>query len=204
MKEYRLEIKVRNNAVLKRIEELGYESLPAFCREHKLHYNVVNHIISFKAPFYGKRGNINGSIIKLANALQVLPDYIYPPERRGEPLQNNKYIAEVEKADLMQVSTSLRMDAMPVDDRKMLNDLAPTIRNVMLEALTPREHRLIDKRFGLTSGTPETLDEVGDQLNVSRERIRQMEAKALRKMKHPSRSRKLREYIEFLDELNVR
>jgi RNA polymerase primary sigma factor len=96
------------------------------------------------------------------------------------------------------------MDAMPVDDRKMLNDLAPTIRNVMLEALTPREHRLIDKRFGLTSGTPETLDEVGEQLSVSRERIRQMEAKALRKMKHPSRSRKLREYIEFLDELNVR
>lgn len=203
MKEYRLEIKVRNNAVLKRMEELGYESVPVFCREHKLHYSDIINIISFKVPFYGKRGNITGTIIKLADALQVLPDYIYPPERRGEPLKNNKYIAEVEKADLMQISTSLRMDAMPVDDRKMLNDLAPTIRNVMLEALTPREHRLIDKRFGLTSGTPETLDEMGDQLNVSRERIRQMEAKALRKMKHPSRSRKLREYIEFLDELNV-
>lgn len=204
MKEYRLEIKVRNNAVLKRMEELGCESPVAFCKAHKLNYQEVHKIISFKSPFYRKRGNINGSIVKLANALQVLPDYIYPPERRGVPLERNKYIAEVEKADLMQISTSLRKDALPVDDRKMLDDFAPTIRRVMLEALTPREQRLLDKRFGITSGIPQTLDEVGAELNVGRERVRQMEAKAIRKMKHPARSRELREYIEFFDDLHAR
>jgi DNA-directed RNA polymerase sigma subunit (sigma70/sigma32) len=119
-------------------------------------------------------------------------------------LERNKYIAEVEKADLMQISTSLRKDALPVDDRKMLDDFAPTIRRVMLEALTPREQRLLDKRFGITSGVPLTLDEVGAELNVGKERVRQMEAKAIRKMKHPARSRELREYIEFFDDLHAR
>jgi hypothetical protein len=204
MKDYRLEIKVRNNAVLKRIEELGYESVPAFCLANNLQYPSVNEIIAFKAPFYRKKGQINGSIIRLANALQVLPDYIYPPERREAPLQRNKYITEVNKADLMQVSTSLRMDALPVDDRKMLDDFASTIRRVMLESLTPREQRILDLRFGLTSGVPQTLDEVGTQFNVCKQRIRDIEAKAIRKMKRPARSRELREYIEFFDDLHAR
>lgn len=204
MKEYRLEIKVRNNAVLKRIEELGYESIPDFCRANNLNYGAINDIIAFKAPFYRKRGGINGLIVKLANVLQVLPDHIYPPERRGAPLERNKYISEVDKADLMQISTSLRKDALPVDDRKMLDDFASTIQRVMLEALTPREQRLLDKRFGITSGVPQTLDEVGAELNVSRERVRQMEIKAIRKMKHPAQSKELREYIEFFDDLHAR
>lgn len=204
MKDYRIEIKVRNNAVLKRIEELGYENVPAFCRENNLHYQVVNEIIAFKAPFYRKKGQINGSIIRLANALQVLPDYIYPPERRGTPLQRNKYITEVNKADLMQVSTSLRTDALPVDDRKMLDDFRPTLQRLMIEGLTPKEHRVLDMRFGLTSGEEQTLEDVANTFNLSRERIRHIEAKAMRKMKHPARSRELREYIEFFDDLHAR
>ena len=204
MKDYRLEIKVRNNAVLKRIEELGYESVPAFCLANNLQYPCVNEIIAFKAPFYRKKGQINGSIIRLANALQVLPDYIYPPERREAPLQRNKYITEVNKADLMQVSTSLRMDALPVDDRKMLDDFRPTLQRLMIEALTPKEHRVLDMRFGLTSGDEQTLESVANTFNLSRERIRAIEAKAIRKMKQPARSRELREYIEFFDDLHAR
>jgi hypothetical protein len=204
MKDYRLEIKVRNNAVLKRIEELGYESVPAFCLANNLQYPSVNEIIAFKAPFYRKKGQINGSIIRLANALQVLPDYIYPPERREAPLQRNKYITEVNKADLMQVSTSLRVDALAVDDRKMLDDFRPTLQRLMIEALTPKEHRVLDMRFGLTSGNEQTLESVANTFNLSRERIRIIEAKAIRKMKRPDRSRELREYIEFFDDLHAR
>jgi hypothetical protein len=203
MKEYRLEIKVRNNAVLKRIEELGYESVPAFCRDKGLTYHLVNEIISFKLPFYGKRGEITGHIIKLADALQVLPDYIYPQERREKPLTQNKYIVETRKADLMQIASGARNDALPVDDRKMLEDFAPTIHRLMDE-LSPRQREVLDRRFGITTGHEETLDEVGAALKVGRERVRQIEAKAIRKMKHPERSRNLREYLEFMNEMAVR
>ena len=51
-------------------------------------------------------------------------------------------------------------------------------------------------RFGLTDGPPHTLEEVGKEFNVTRERIRQIEAKALRKLRHPTRSKKLRDYVE--------
>ena len=66
----------------------------------------------------------------------------------------------------------------------------------VLETLTDREQKVLKLRFGLEDGRPRTLEEVGKQFDVTRERIRQIEAKALRKLRHPSRSKKLRDYLE--------
>lgn len=66
----------------------------------------------------------------------------------------------------------------------------------VLDTLTEREQRVLRLRFGLDDGRAKTLEEVGKEFNVTRERIRQIEAKALRKLRHPSRSRKLRDYID--------
>ncbi|NMB34594.1 MAG: RNA polymerase sigma factor RpoD [Clostridium sp.] len=66
----------------------------------------------------------------------------------------------------------------------------------VLDTLTPREEKVLRLRFGLDDGRARTLEEVGKEFNVTRERIRQIEAKALRKLRHPSRSRKLKDYLE--------
>jgi RNA polymerase primary sigma factor len=66
----------------------------------------------------------------------------------------------------------------------------------VLKTLTPREEKVIKMRFGLDDGSEHTLEEVGGFFAVTRERIRQIEAKALRKLRHPSRSRKLRPFME--------
>ncbi|MBI4091137.1 RNA polymerase sigma factor RpoD [candidate division WWE3 bacterium] len=66
----------------------------------------------------------------------------------------------------------------------------------VLQTLNPREQKVIELRFGLKDGRPRTLEEVGKEFGVTRERIRQIEAKALRKLRHPSRSKKLRDYLE--------
>ena len=66
----------------------------------------------------------------------------------------------------------------------------------VLKTLTPREAKVLSLRFGLDDGRPRTLEEVGKEFNVTRERIRQIEAKALRKLRHPSRSRKLKDYLD--------
>lgn len=66
----------------------------------------------------------------------------------------------------------------------------------VLKSLTPREERVITLRFGLDDGQPRTLEELGKEFNVTRERIRQIEAKALRKLRHPSRAKRLRDYLE--------
>ena len=66
----------------------------------------------------------------------------------------------------------------------------------VLKSLTPREEKVIKMRFGVGDGSERTLEEVGQNFAVTRERIRQIEAKALRKLRHPSRSRKLRAFLE--------
>jgi len=66
----------------------------------------------------------------------------------------------------------------------------------VLDTLTPREQKVLKLRFGLEDGRSRTLEEVGKRFEVTRERIRQIEAKALRKLKHPSRSKKLKDYLE--------
>ncbi len=71
----------------------------------------------------------------------------------------------------------------------------------VLRTLTPREERVIKLRFGLEDGSEHTLEEVGQSFQVTRERIRQIEAKALRKLRHPSRSRKLRAFVEGVKEV---
>ena len=65
----------------------------------------------------------------------------------------------------------------------------------VMATLTDREQQVIRMRFGLEDGHPRTLEEVGREFHVTRERIRQIESKALRKLRHPSRSRKLRDYL---------
>ena len=82
----------------------------------------------------------------------------------------------------------------PLDAAIQANLREATTR--VLASLTPREERVLRMRFGIGMNTDHTLEEVGQQFNVTRERIRQIEAKALRKLKHPSRSRKLRSFLD--------
>jgi RNA polymerase primary sigma factor len=87
-----------------------------------------------------------------------------------------------------------KMALLPVDSAIQSNLRETTTR--VLSSLTPREERVLRMRFGIGMNTDHTLEEVGQQFSVTRERIRQIEAKALRKLKHPSRSRKLRSFLD--------
>lgn len=92
-------------------------------------------------------------------------------------------------------------DFIPDDDTPAPADVAShtllreTLNNV-LDSLTPREEKVLRLRFGLEDGRSRTLEEVGKEFNVTRERIRQIEAKALRKLRHPSRSKRLKDFLD--------
>jgi RNA polymerase primary sigma factor len=83
---------------------------------------------------------------------------------------------------------------LPIDAAIQSNLRETTTR--MLASLTPREERIVRMRFGIGMNSDHTLEEVGQQFSVTRERIRQIEAKAIRKLKHPSRSRELRSFLD--------
>jgi RNA polymerase primary sigma factor len=80
-------------------------------------------------------------------------------------------------------------------DAALYAGLRDATRSV-LDALTPREAKVLRMRFGIEMNTDHTLEEVGKQFDVTRERIRQIEAKALRKLRHPSHSQKLRTFLD--------
>ncbi len=92
-----------------------------------------------------------------------------------------------------------------IEDKKAVSPMDAAIRydlqkqiNHVLQSLTPREERVLRKRFGIGEQTDHTLEEVGQDFEVTRERIRQIEAKALRKLRHPSRSKRLKTFVESL------
>jgi RNA polymerase primary sigma factor len=126
-------------------------------------------------------------------------------------IQNFKSIASLNKAvgeeggdsdseliDFIPSSSKLS-DPSPSEDETedtvMRNELRKDIDD-LLSTLSPREEKILRLRFGLDDGRDRTLEEVGKEFNVTRERIRQIEARALRKLRHPSRSKKLRDYYE--------
>jgi RNA polymerase primary sigma factor len=79
---------------------------------------------------------------------------------------------------------------------KVSRELLKDALGKVLETLSPRERKVLTMRFGLEDGKPKTLEEVGKEFKVTRERIRQIEAKAIRKLKHPTRARKLKDFLE--------
>jgi len=79
---------------------------------------------------------------------------------------------------------------------KVSRELLKDALQKVLETLSPRERKVLIMRFGLEDGKPKTLEEVGKEFKVTRERIRQIEAKAIRKLKHPTRARKLKDFLE--------
>jgi RNA polymerase primary sigma factor len=114
--------------------------------------------------------------------------------------QSQKASQAAQGADPLSEQILFQMEGSVAEDKQAIeaaiqSNLRETTTRV-LASLTPREERVLRMRFGIGMNTDHTLEEVGQQFSVTRERIRQIEAKALRKLKHPSRSRKLRSFLD--------
>ena len=145
-------------------------------------------------------------------ASQLIPETVKELADKGYVMSESRVIECVQLHDFVQGCTSLDMPvgedgdsflgdyiaADRKDNPEVLLEKACLKSDIMevLSTLTPREQLVITERFGLDGMGRRTLEEVGAEMGVTRERIRQIELKAMRKMRHPSRSRKLRDYLE--------
>ena len=131
---------------------------------------------------------------EIAVRLEMEPDQVRELlQLAQEPVSLETPVGEEEDAHLEDFIQDEEA-GIPVDEagRQLLRRELMSV----LKSLTPREERVITLRFGLDDGRPRTLEELGKEFNVTRERIRQIEAKALRKLRHPSRAKRLRDYLE--------
>jgi len=139
---------------------------------------------------YGREPNSE----EIAKEMEITPDKVREIIKVSQmPISLESPMGEEEDSHLGDFIED--RNALPPVDAATRQLLKEQIEDV-LSTLTPREQRVLQLRFGLEDGRSRTLEEVGKEFNVTRERIRQIEAKVLRKLRHPSRSRKLKDYLE--------
>ncbi|HHU08306.1 MAG TPA: RNA polymerase sigma factor RpoD [Clostridiaceae bacterium] len=154
---------------------------------------TINKLIRIQRQLLQELGR-EPEVEEIANEMDITPEKVREIMKKSqEPVSLEKPIGEEEDSHLG--------DFIPDDDAPSPADQAAftLLKEQLLEVLkglTPREEKVLRLRFGLDDGRQRTLEEVGREFNVTRERIRQIEAKALRKMRHPSRSKKLKEYLD--------
>ncbi len=154
---------------------------------------TINKLIRIQRQLVQEYGR-EPEIEELAEAMEMTPEKIREIMKISqEPVSLEKPIGEEEDSHLGDFIPD--EDAPSPADQAAFTLLKEQLSEV-LKGLTYREEKVLRLRFGLDDGRARTLEEVGREFNVTRERIRQIEAKALRKMRHPSRSKKLRDYLD--------
>lgn len=196
-KDYRIEIKVKNNRLLTKIEGAGYSSVAKFADTIGMNRTVIYRIVSMKSAALDEEGYYRPEALRIAKFLNCTPQDIYPPAQMRGAMKENKAQITANANEVDSLTSSLRTLAFS-PERKMILDEAKQALKAVMMTLTPKEQRILDLRYGLTYGEEKTLEEVGAMFGVSRERIRQQEMKALRKMRHPSKSKELRANLNEL------
>ena len=154
---------------------------------------TINKVKKTSTQLLHKNGH-DPSAEEIADELGMSPDKVREILRLSqEPVSLETPIGEEEDSHLGDFIPD--GDALSPADAASISLLKEQL-NEVLKTLTPRESKVLSLRFGLEDGHPRTLEEVGSQFGVTRERIRQIEAKALRKLRHPSRSKKLRDFLD--------
>jgi DNA-directed RNA polymerase sigma subunit (sigma70/sigma32) len=188
MKDLRLELNVKNNRLYSIITS-RYKNVAHFCTENSIHastvgpyINMINHpltkrktTVKFMDGWYFKK-----SAIQIAEMLQVSILDIFPAVTHN--IKQSKFVAEVDTQEFLPYDDAVALPMLHIEDVPDYTRLHKAI-----SSLTEREQGVIRCRFGLGGEEEMSLSAMGELYGVTRERIRQIEAKALRKLRHPSR-----------------
>lgn len=197
MSDFRLEIKVKNNRLVSAIEK-DFRSVNAFCVAKNLSPIDVGRLCNLKtSPIAGAQNNFYKHVswkkiaIDIADALGMLPEEIWPEHMQDIVLQKNTSIVDV-SADFVSkmVSSDYRRNPLMIATLSQQdNQLAAVI-----DTLDDREKTVVLEHFGF-NGSTKTFKEIGDDLSLSGTRVQQIFNKALKKLRHPTRSGLLEDFL---------
>lgn len=208
----RVEMRFKNarlyNAIAERSVQLSHAPMAetvhrigpikAFCDLHQLQPTSVYELLNLKRPPMTARG-LRPLCQQIATLLDCEPDWLFPAELYAAVWP--ALAADVTTAAFLPLATVPRAQlAAPATQEDAIDDkrLRTTIAAALI-TLTPREARIIRERYGLGTGEEQTLERVGAGLGVSKDRVRQLEARALRKLRHPRCTRPLRSHLGLRD-----
>jgi RNA polymerase sigma factor (sigma-70 family) len=188
MEEVRIEIRVRNNVLYHAIYD-SYASVAAFSRQYGLHQTYILDLINLKKSPIGKKGKWLAFCIRLSEILKINIDLLFP--LRLYQLESPKRTVELSLHELSTGELS-QLKSLPAVSGPYLEmveqELEQTIEKALAE-FSPKEQEMLRLRFGFNSEQREYLyEEIGDKFNVSGERVRQIVAKILRKLRWQSQN----------------
>lgn len=194
VEEYRLKFVIKNNLILTAIEAMGYTNLGQFAKCEGMSLGGLYDLINLKKAPIGIDGEFSKHAKELMEVLGACPTDLWTEEQLTLSLRKNSEERHLSKEALR---VALRSDArsligLDYPEQEIAEKEAVQAVHEALDSLTPREAQVLSLRFGLGKEDEHSLEEVGEKFKVNRERIRQIEARALRHMRHPSRSEKLR------------
>jgi len=194
--DYRVDIKVRNQNLLNIIEKNGYKTIGEFCRLNNImrHVSRIGDLVNFKASPLNAEGDFWPFIYEISDLLMCSPEDFFSESQLTMEIENNKRTILMREAEVKMLASTY--NTTPLLEEIIDQDKVKKLIYEKLETLTPREQKVLTLRFGLNNCGEHTLDEVGQVFEINRERVRQIEAKALRKLRHPSRSKDLHTYLE--------
>lgn len=179
-KAYRIKVTVRNNLLLSAIEEAGYKSQTDFAKAAFIGLRELNALVGLRSPPITKLGEFSDVAKAVMEALGAAPTDLWTEEQLTIALRRNSVEREVEndvfKRRLEEFNGQTTLPS--PEDEYMAKESAEEVR-AALSQLKPRRKTVVAMRFGIDSPADYTLREVGDQLNVTTERARHIEAKAL-------------------------
>lgn len=193
MKDYRLTIKVRNNRLLKAIEEAGGTPGQKWCDANGLGYTRVNSLINMTSSPLTAEGTLFPDAARLCDVLGKLPEDLWSNEQLY-PLERNFSEIEMSHEQVVALLPQEQQQYLP-DFSELENAQTKKLVSTALSTLTDREREVIRMRFEEDL----TYDECAKRFDVTRERIRQIEDKAMRKLRHPTRIGMFVDAIDFVD-----
>ena len=194
-KDIRLEVKVRNNLILRKMESKGFATVAELSRACGISQSEIGRLVNMRFTPMRENGEWMPIVEKLAAFLECVPEELFSEMQRTTALPKNKATAEIDFAETQAFLTREKAEALLPDLLAMTGELAKHLREAIV-TLPPQLQQVLTLRFGLGDEEELTLEQVGEKLNLTREEVRQMEAKALRWMRHPSRSERLRNHLD--------
>lgn len=195
VKDYRIEVKVKNNNILRKIEEAGYKSVGEFCRlNNKMTWaSRIGDYVNLKSSPLNCEGEFFPHVYEICDLLMCSPEDLFNETQIQTALESNKRTMEVNEAE-MKFMLENNKEPLSLEDGLAMQRMPEKVQ-LLLENLTPREAKVIKMRFGIGEYEPMTLREVADEFGVTSARIRDIEVKALRRLRHPGRHQPIAEYI---------
>jgi RNA polymerase sigma factor (sigma-70 family) len=180
MSDYRVKITIRNERLLKAIEDAGYRSARQFAIQNAIEPERVGRLIRGAEKPIDKKGRVTKNCSEILSLLNKTLKECFT-DRQLEGFKSNTFETRVEETELMQLVNPVKNNEV----RLIEQDVQLNLNEIFSKYLSPREEKVLRMRYGIGLNTDHTLEEVGLQFSVTGERIKQIEAKALRKLRRP-------------------